>query len=32
MKDPRVKGMNLIAYLDDASRRVTGAALFREAT
>ena len=32
MKDPRMKGLNLITYLDDASRRVTGAALFREAT
>ena len=32
MKDPRMKGMNLITYLDDASRCVTGAALFREAT
>ncbi|MYB30932.1 MAG: transposase family protein [Cenarchaeum sp. SB0663_bin_5] len=32
MKDPRMKGMNLITYLYDASRCVTGAALFREAT
>ncbi len=32
MRDPRMKGMNLIAYLDDAPRCVTGAALFREAT
>ena len=32
MKDPRMKGLNLITYLDDASRCVTGAALFREAT
>lgn len=32
MKDPRMKGMNLITYLDDASRCVTGAALFKEAT
>ena len=32
MKDPRMKGLNLITYLDDASRCVTGAALFEEAT
>ena len=32
MKDPRMRGLNLITYLDDASRCVTGAALFREAT
>ncbi len=32
MKDPRMKGMNLITYLDDASRCVTGATLFKEAT
>ena len=32
MKDPRMKGLNLITYLDDASRCVIGAALFREAT
>ena len=32
MKDPRMKGLNLITCLDDASRRVTGAALFQEAT
>ena len=32
MKDQRMKGLNLITYLDDASRCVTGAALFREAT
>ena len=32
MKDPRMKGLNLIAYLDDSSRCVTGAALFKEAT
>ena len=32
MKDPRMKGMNLITYLYDASRCVTEAALFREAT
>lgn len=27
MRDPRMKGMNLITYLDGASRRVTGATL-----
>ena len=32
MKDPRMKGLNLITYLDDSSRCVTGAALFKEAT
>ena len=32
MKDPRMKGLNLITYLDDASRCVTGAALFSNAT
>ena len=32
MKDPRMRGLNLITYLDDASRCVTGAELFREAT
>ncbi|MYB47506.1 MAG: transposase family protein [Cenarchaeum sp. SB0662_bin_33] len=32
MKDPRMKELNLITYLDDASRCVTGAALFNEAT
>ena len=32
MKDPRMKWLNLITYLDDASRCVTGAALFGEAT
>ena len=32
MKDPRMRGMSLITYLDDASRRITGAALFQEAT
>ena len=32
MNDPRMKGLNLITYLDDASRCVTGAALFKEAT
>ena len=32
MKDPRMKGLKLITYMDDASRCVTGAALFEEAT
>ena len=32
MKDPRMKDLNLITYLDNASRCVTGAALFRETT
>ena len=32
MKDLRMKDLNLITYLDDASRCVTGAALFEEAT
>ena len=32
MKDPRMSGLNLITYLDDASRCITGAALFSEAT
>lgn len=32
MKDTRMKGLNLVTYLDDASRCVTGAALFREDT
>ena len=32
MKDPRMKGLNLITCLDDASRCVTGAELFRKAT
>ena len=31
MKDSRMKGMNLITYQDNASRCVTGAALFQEA-
>ena len=30
MKDLRIKGLNLIAYLDDASWYVTRAVLFRE--
>ena len=32
IKDARMKGLNLITYLDDASRCVTGAALFNDAT
>ena len=32
MKDPRMRGLNLITYLDDASRCVTGAGLFTQAT
>ena len=32
MKDPRFRGLNLITYLDDASRCVTCARLFKEAT
>ena len=32
MKDPRMRGLNLITYLDDAFRCVTGVELFREAT
>ena len=32
MKDPRFHGLNLITYLDDASRCVTGVRLFKEAT
>ncbi len=32
MKDPRMKDLNLIAYLDDAFQCITGAALFKEAT
>ena len=32
MKDSRMKDLNLITYLDDASRCVTGTALFKEAT
>ena len=30
MKDLRMKGLNLITYLDGASRYVTGAVLFKE--
>ena len=32
MKDPRFKGLQLVTYLDDASRCITGAALFEHAT
>ena len=32
MKDPRMRGLYLITYLDDASRCVTGAGLFTQAT
>ena len=32
MKDPRFTGTNLVTYLDDASRCITGAALFQHAT
>ena len=32
MKDPRFRGLNLITYIDDAFRCVTGARLFKEAT
>ena len=32
MKESRMKGLNLVTYLDDASRCVTGAALFKEST
>ncbi len=32
MKDPRFAGLNLVTFLDDSSRCVTGAGLFREAT
>ena len=32
MKDPRLKGLNLIVYLDDASRCVTGFGVFQDAT
>ena len=32
MKYPRMKDLNLITHLDDVSRCVTGAALFKEAT
>ena len=32
MKDPRLRELNLIVYLDDASRYITGFGLFQEAT
>ena len=32
MKDPRFRGLNLVTYLDDSSRCVTGAGMFKEAT
>ncbi len=32
MKDPRLKGLQLVAYLDDASRCITGFGLFDSAT
>ena len=32
MKDSRVRDLNLITYLDDASRCVTGYGMFKEAT
>ena len=32
MKDPRMMDLSLITYLDDASRCITGAALFPEDT
>lgn len=32
MKDPRMKGLNLVTFLYDASRCVTGVGLFTEAT
>ncbi len=32
MKDPRFAGLNLVTFLDDSSRCVTGAGLFKEAT
>ena len=32
MKDPRMKGLHLITFLDDASRCVTGAGLFSQTT
>ena len=32
MKDSRMKGLNLITYLDDASHCVTGAVMFKEST
>ena len=32
MKDPRVKGANLVSFLDDSSRGLMGSGLFKEAT
>lgn len=32
MKDPRLKGANLVSFLDDSSRGLMGSGLFREAT
>ena len=32
MRDPRMRGLNLVTFLDDASRCVTGVGLFTEAT
>ena len=32
MEDPRFRGLNLITYLDNASRCVTGTRLFKEVT
>ncbi len=32
MKDPRLKGLQLVAYLDDASRCITGFGIFDSAT
>lgn len=32
MKDPRMRDLNLITYLDDASRCITGYGVFKEAT
>ncbi len=32
MKDQRFAGLNLVTFLDDSSRCITGAALFKEAT
>ncbi len=32
MKDPRLRGLNLVAYLDDSSRCITGFGVFEHAT
>ena len=32
MKDPRLKGANLVTYLDDSARFIAGSGLFKEAT